>query len=104
MSDKVFVTGMVVKRSDNAPEYVLANLSIRIDDLVQFLRQQEGEWVNVVLKRAKSGKYYAEVDTWKPPQKLTDVVRGTGGPPRGAHWPEAIPKRDAAQDDELIPF
>lgn len=88
MSDKVFVNGMVVKRNDNAPEYVLANLSIKRGELIEFLRQQDGDWLNVALKRAKSGKCYAELDTWKPTEKLADVARGAAA---------------AALDDE-IPF
>jgi hypothetical protein len=89
VNDKVFVNGMVVKRNDNAPEYVLANLSIKRTDLIEFLRQQDSDWLNVALKRAKSGKCYAELDTWKPAEKLADVARG----------PVA-----AADDDALIPF
>lgn len=88
MSDKIFVNGMVVKRNDNAPEYVLANLSIKRMDLIDFLRQQDSDWLNVALKRAKSGKCYAELDTWKPTEKLADVARGPA---------------PAAPDDE-IPF
>jgi hypothetical protein len=88
VNDKIFVNGMVVKRNDNAPEYVLANLSIKRTDLIEFLRQQDSDWLNVALKRAKSGKCYAELDTWKPTEKLADVARGPA---------------PAAPDDE-IPF
>lgn len=88
MTDKIFVNGMVVKRNDNAPEYVLANLSIKRTDLIEFLRDQDSDWLNVALKRAKSGKCYAELDTWKPTEKLADVARGPA---------------PAAPDDE-IPF
>jgi hypothetical protein len=76
MSDKIFVNGMLVKRGDNAPDYVLANLSIKRGELIEFLSQQATDWVNVSLKRAKSGKCYAELDTWKPTEKLADVARG----------------------------
>lgn len=80
MNDKIFVNGMVVKRNDNAPEYVLANLSIKRTDLMDFLRQQDSDWLNVALKRAKSGKCYAELDMWKPAEKLADVARGAAAP------------------------
>jgi hypothetical protein len=76
MTDKQFVNGMIVKRGDNAPDYVLANLSIKRGELIEFLSQQATDWVNVSLKRAKSGKCYAELDTWKPAEKLADVARG----------------------------
>lgn len=103
MSEKQFVDGMIVKRGDNAPEFVLANLSIKRGELIAFLDQQSGDWVNVVLKRAKSGKCYAELDTWKPADKLADVARGE--PPRGGHWEDRkkpAPVADPAEDE--IPF
>jgi hypothetical protein len=90
VNDKQFVNGMIVKRNDQAPDYVLANLSIKRGELIEFLSQQATDWVNVSLKRAKSGKCYAELDTWKPTEKLADVARG----------PAAAP---VAADDE-IPF
>ena len=98
MNDKQFVDGMIVKRGDNAPEFVLANLSIKRGELIAFLDQQSGDWVNVVLKRAKSGKCYAELDTWKPADKLADVARGE--PPRGGHWEERKPAPVAAELDD----
>lgn len=103
-TEKVFVSGMVVKRGDQAPEYVLANVSIKTAELIDFLHQHErqGGWVNVVLKRAKSGKCYAELDTWKPPEKLADVSRD--GPPRGGHWEERKPAPAPTTPDDEIPF
>jgi hypothetical protein len=100
VNDKQFVDGMIVKRSDSAPEFVLANLSIKRGELIAFLDQQSGDWVNVVLKRAKSGKCYAELDTWKPSDKLADVARGE--PPRGGHWEERKPEPVTADDE--VPF
>ena len=90
VSDKIFVNGMVVKRNDSAPEYVTCNVSINWDEFEVFCKQQPGKWKNIVIKRAKSGKYYAELDTWKPPEKLADVAR--------------TPVQATAEDDSEIPF
>jgi len=69
MSEKIFVDGMIVKRNDKAPEYVLCNLSIKVAELVPFLEQhQSNGWVNVQCMVSKAGKHYAELDTWKPTQ------------------------------------
>jgi hypothetical protein len=91
MTDKQFVNGMIVKRGDNAPDYVLANLSIKRGELIEFLSQQATDWVNVSLKRAKSGKCYAELDTWKPAEKLADVARGPAAAPVAADDRDDIP-------------
>jgi hypothetical protein len=69
MGDKTFVEGMIVKRSEKAPEYVLCNLSIKVAELVPFLQQHESNgWVNIQCMVSKAGKHYAELDTWKPTQ------------------------------------
>ena len=67
--EKVFVDGMIVKRRDNAPDFVICNLSLKGAELVEFMRQhQKDGWVNVQVKRSKGGKLYAELDTWQPTQ------------------------------------
>lgn len=74
MSDKTFVPGLVVKRGDNAPDFILANVSVKKRELIEWLENTPGDWVNWVLKRAKSGKCYAEVDTWQPQKRAVDLV------------------------------
>ncbi len=75
MSDKKFIDGLLVKQPrDGAPEYVIAQLSMKREELITWLQQQDGEWINADIKVAQSGKWYAQVDTWKP-----DRQRGGGG-------------------------
>lgn len=69
MSDKIFIPGMSVRKNENAPDWVLGNVSIEIAVFKKFLDEQTTDRLNVSLKRAKSGKCYAEVDTWKPSEK-----------------------------------
>ena len=67
MADKIFANGMIVKDRRNAPEYVLVKLSIKVDDFRKTLTQHEDNgWVNINILRGRSGKEYAEIDTWKP--------------------------------------
>jgi len=68
MSDeKIFTAGLIVKRNDKAPEYVLCNLSIKVDEFTAFMQQhQSNGWINVNCLLSKSGKPYACLDTWKP--------------------------------------
>ena len=68
MSDsKVFADGLICKRSDNAPEYVIVNLSVKVSEFTSWLEQHEvNGWVNVAVKRARSGKIYAELDAFTP--------------------------------------
>jgi hypothetical protein len=84
-----------VKIRENQPEFVLCNVSIRVDDLIATLERERGaEWLNAVIKRGRSGKYYCEIDRWKPNgEKLADVARARPAP---------APAREEFVDD--IPF
>lgn len=68
--DIEFVNGLIVKAPhEKAPSYVKASISIKVADLGVWLREKHKageEWVNVDVKEAKSGKWYAAVSTFKP--------------------------------------
>ena len=69
MSDKIFTDGLIVKRRDNAPEYVLCNLSIKVDEFKVFLdKHQSNGWVNIDCLVNRAGKHYGALDTWRPTQ------------------------------------
>jgi len=79
---KTFVNGFIVKRNDNAPDFVLANLSVKLEDFVEFAKANHSDgWLNISFKRGQSGKCYAELDTWKPTAKKevkeTKVAQGS---------------------------
>ena len=77
--EKTFVNGFIVKRNDNAPDFVLANLSVKLEDFVEFAKTNHSDgWLNISLKKGQSGKCYAELDTWKPTDKKeTKVAQGS---------------------------
>lgn len=66
-TEKVFAQGLIVKRRETAPEFVTCSLSVKVDEFKEFLdAHAEKGWVNLNVKRSQGGKYYAELDTWKP--------------------------------------
>jgi hypothetical protein len=67
MSDeKIFANGFSFKKRDNAPDFVVGRLSIKVDEAAAFLQEkQKNGWVNIDVKQAKSGTYYCELDTWE---------------------------------------
>lgn len=75
MSDDIeFVDGLIVKAPhERAPEYVKAQISIKVPELGAWLREQykagKTEWINLDVKVAKSGKWYAAVNTYKKDDK-----------------------------------
>mgnify|MGYP003442921381 CR=1 FL=1 len=75
-TDKTFAAGMIVKRHERAPEFVLCNLSVKVSEFTEFmLANHSNGWVNIQCKVARNGKMYAELDTWKP----TDGDAAKGG-------------------------
>lgn len=67
MNDKKFVDGLMVKEPhEKAPDFVKCSISIKRKDLGNWLRAQSDDWINLDVKAAKSGKWYAEVNDWKP--------------------------------------
>jgi hypothetical protein len=72
MSDTVFANGLIVKTNENQPQWVLANLSFKVDDFTKFMNDnQSNGWVNVQLLKSKDGKPYAKLDNWKPSEEAT---------------------------------
>lgn len=74
--DIEFVDGLIVKAPHaKAPSFVKASISIKVEDLGKWLREKykAGEgWVNIDVKEAKSGKWYAAVSNFKPKSKQDD--------------------------------
>ncbi len=67
MSDIEFVDGLIVKAPhEKAPDFVKCAISIKRKDLGNWLRGKDDDWINLQVKVGKSGKWYAEVDNWKP--------------------------------------
>jgi poly(A) polymerase Pap1 len=65
--EKVFANGFIFKRRDNAPEFVIGELSVRVSEAVEFLqRYDKNGWVNLNINISKSGKKYVELNTFEP--------------------------------------
>ena len=101
MSDEIeFVDGLIVKAPhERAPDFVKATISIKVEDLGKWLREKykagEKDWINIDVKEAKSGRWYAAVSTYKPKEKQEPPMKQVSGPKNGG-------KFDDMADD--IPF
>ena len=85
-----FPKGFIVKAPrDNAPDFVKASISIKREELIEWLSSKEGDWINLDVKEAKSGHWYASVNAFKPQAKQETKP--------GANVP-------AAEYDDGIPF
>ena len=67
--EKVFADGFIAKRRENAPDFVLCNLSVKVEEAIAFLQKHQSDgWVNLDVKVSKGDKPYVELDTWRPTQ------------------------------------
>lgn len=89
MADEIeFPKGFIVKAPrDNAPDFVKASISIKREELIEWLSSRDTDWINLDVKEAKSGHWYASVNTFKPKAESKP----------GANVP-------AAEYDDDIPF
>ena len=75
MADEIeFVDGLLVKPPhERAPSFVKAQISIKVEDLGKWLREQykagKTDWINIDVKESKGGKWYAAVSTYKPKER-----------------------------------
>jgi hypothetical protein len=69
MEEKIFANGFSFKRNDNAPEFVVGRLSLKVDDAIEFIKtNQKNGWINLDVKKARTGNFYIELDTYSPKQ------------------------------------
>lgn len=72
MSDqeKIFADGFIFKRNEKAPDFVIGSISVKVDEAITFLKNNEKKgWVNLQIKRGRSGNPYIELDTFEPKGK-----------------------------------
>lgn len=101
-NDTKFIDGLIFKAPhERAPEYVKAKGSIKVAELIDWLQQQSGEWVNFDVKVSHAGKYYAAVDDWKPNGGSTG---SRGGAPQRQRPERATDQPQDDFADDIIPF
>ena len=102
MADMKFVDGMFVKAPHaNAPDFVKASISLKVVEMLAWLNQQQGEWVNLDMKESREGKWYVSVSTFEPkkPSERNDQGQDDGSP---ENQQGSMPPEDDFLDE--IPF
>lgn len=74
MAEKTFVEGFIAKKPhEKSPDFVVANISIKAQELIAFIekhRKADG-WLNLDLLKSKDGqKMYAVLNEWKREEKI----------------------------------
>ena len=94
--EKVFANGFSFKRNENAPQFVVGRLSMKVDDAVAFLKENEKNgWVNISIKYARSGNPYCELDNFEPAKSNQSTNHPQ--PSQPTHAP-------SIQEEDELPF
>jgi hypothetical protein len=74
MENNNFIDGLFAKPPhENAPDFVKARLSMKREELLNWLSQKSDEWINIDMKVSKTGKWYCQVNDYKP-EKTEDPL------------------------------
>ncbi len=101
--NKEFVNGLFAEKpSEHAPDFVKCKLSIKVENLIGFLKEKQNKagYVNVDILENRAGKYYAKLNDYK-----SQDDSAIGVPP---DEPGQEISTDELKDDEIntgaIPF
>lgn len=91
--EKVFADGFRFERRDNAPEFVVGRMSIKVDEAITFLKSNEKRgWVNLNILTGRSGNPYVELDTFEPKGSTNPAPeKQDKQPPMESFMPEELP-------------
>ena len=85
MSEKEWIDGLTVKAPhERAPDFVKMTMSFNVKKLGNWLREKSKageEWVNIDVKEAKGGNWYAEVSQYKSKAESSPKEHNTPGDP-----------------------
>jgi hypothetical protein len=67
---RTFADGFIFKRNEKDPEFVIGRISVKVDEAITFLKNNEKKgWVNLQIKRGRSGNPYIDLDNFEPKAK-----------------------------------
>lgn len=90
--DVIFPEGFSFKRNDNAPDFVVGKLAIKVDEATAWLKSNaKNGWVNIDVKQAKAGNYYCQKDTW---ESKTNTTNETATKPTNKKKVEEVAESD----------
>ena len=65
--EKIFADGFSFKRNENAPDFVVGKLSMKVEEAIAFMKKhQQNGWVSIEIKYGRSGNAYCELNTFQP--------------------------------------
>lgn len=72
MNEEKFIKGLFTQLRENAPDFVLANLSFKTEQFIEWLKNHTNAkgYCNVDILRSKEGVVYSKYNDWQPKEKF----------------------------------
>jgi hypothetical protein len=72
MSEKKKIDGLIVKKNEKSPEWVLTSVSLEVESFKKWLDENKNGkgWVNLDLKKSKDGRFYLDHNDYKPKESV----------------------------------
>ncbi|QGH72893.1 MAG: hypothetical protein [Podoviridae sp. ctrTa16] len=103
-NEKIFADGFIFKKNPKAPEFVIGKLSVKVDDAIAFLKNNERNgWVNMDIKNSRAGNPYIELDTYQPPTRDAGNSSGSNNS-QPIERPTQNVSNNADDEDGELPF
>lgn len=100
--EKIFADGFRFERRENAPEFVVGRLSLKVDEAITFMKlHQKNGWVNLNIMNGRSGNPYVELDTYEPTKRTEATAPAESPTPK-----QSTPKKEPSPVDnsDELPF
>ena len=66
----IFADGFIARRRDDAQNFLITKLSLKVSEALEFIKKHEKDgWLNLEVKRGRSGGLYVALDTYDPQKK-----------------------------------
>jgi hypothetical protein len=102
--EKIFADGFSFKRNENAPDFVVGRLSLKVDEALAFAKQHaKNGWINLNIKTARSGNHYVELDTFEP-KSQSGSGKDHGNSSKAKSSKPKVKEAIEQDDEEILPF
>ena len=76
-----YIKGLFTSRREQAPDFLLASLSIKTEQFIEWLKGHTNArgYVNIDVLKSKEGQVYSKLNDWKPQEHFVKNQDGTIG-------------------------
>jgi hypothetical protein len=100
--EKTFAKGFIFKRRENAPEWAVGGLSVKIDEAIEFLQQHaKNGWVNLDINKSQKGTYFVALNDFVPSNQGQGSNPSPTATPTTSSTEVANPFADSQKEDDL---